>query len=104
MAEKLNKDNFREQVTEASGVVVVDFFSDSCIPCKKMSPVIAQLEEENTDVKFGKLNVNFDTETAEKFGVSSVPTLVFFKNGKEEARLTGAQKITAITEIINQIK
>ena len=103
MAEKLSKDNFREQVTEASGVVVVDFFSDSCIPCKRMSPVIAELEEEHGDVKFAKLNINFDGEIAEKYGVTAVPTLIFFKNGEEKARLTGAQKKAAIAEIINNI-
>ncbi|MGN0649461.1 MAG: thioredoxin [Oscillospiraceae bacterium] len=104
MAVKLNKDNFEAEVLAAQGVVVTDFYSDSCIPCKKMAPVIAALEEETDGVKFAKLNVNFDTETAEKYGVTSVPTLIFFKNGEEKARLIGAQKKTVIEQTINDIR
>lgn len=103
MSVKLTTDSFDSEVLAASGLVVTDFFSDSCIPCKRMSPVIAQLEEEHGDVKFAKLNINFDGEIAERYGVTAVPTLIFFKNGEEKARLTGAQKKAAIAEIINNI-
>lgn len=103
MAVKLSNENFSAEIS-ADGTAVVDFFSDSCIPCKRMSPVIAELEEEYPDIKFGKLNINFDGETAEKFGVSSVPTLVFFRNGEEAARLVGVQKKAQIIETINKIK
>ena len=103
MAVKLSKDNFGAEIL-GGGIAVADFFSDSCIPCKKMSPIIAEFEEENADVRFGKLNVNFDAEVAEEYGVTAVPTLIFFKDGEEKARLTGTQKKAAITEIINNIK
>ena len=103
MAVKLTADSFGHEVLEQNGLVAVDFFSDSCIPCKRMSPVIAQLEEERGDVKFAKLNINFDGEIAEKYGVTAVPTLIFFKNGAEKARLTGAQKKAAIVEVIDKI-
>ena len=103
MAVKLTADSFEREVLEASGLVVTDFFSDSCIPCKRMSPVLAELEEERSDVKFAKLNINFDGEIAKKFGVTAVPTLIFFKNGEEKARLTGAQKKAAIVEVIDKI-
>ena len=103
MAVKLSKDNFEAEVLK-EGIVVADFYSDSCIPCKRMSLVIAELEEELTDVKFGKLNINFDSETAEKYGVSSVPTLIFFRSGEEVLRLQGAQKKSQLLEAINNIK
>lgn len=103
MAVKLTSDSFDGEVLAASGLVVADFFSDSCIPCKRMSPVLAELEEERGDVKFAKLNINFDGEIAEKYGVTAVPTLIFFKNGEEKARLTGAQKKAAIVEVIDKI-
>ena len=103
MAVKLTADSFEREVLSASGLVVTDFFSDSCIPCKRMSPVLAELEEELNDVKFAKLNINFDGEIAEKYGVTAVPTLIFFKNGEEKARLTGAQKKAAIAEVIDKI-
>lgn len=103
MAVKLTADSFDSEVLAASGLVVTDFFSDSCIPCKRMSPVLAELEEELSNVKFAKLNINFDGEIAEKYGVTAVPTLIFFKNGEEKARLTGAQKKAAIVEVIDKI-
>ena len=103
MAVKLTADSFDSEVLAASELVVTDFFSDSCIPCKRMSPVLAELEEELNDVKFAKLNINFDGEIAEKYGVTAVPTLIFFKNGEEKARLTGAQKKAAIVEVIDKI-
>ena len=103
MAVKLTADSFESEVLSADGLVVTDFFSDSCVPCKRMSPVIAQLEEEHGDVKFAKLNINFDGEIAERYSVTAVPTLIFFKNGEEKARLSGAQKKAAIAEIINNI-
>ena len=103
MAVKLTADSFDSEVLAASGLVVTDFLSDSCIPCKRMSPVLAELEEELSDVKFAKLNINFDGEIAEKYGVTAVPTLIFFKNGEEKARLSGAQKKAAIAEVIKNI-
>ena len=104
MALRVDKDSFGTEVTGYAGFAVADFYSDSCIPCKRMSPVIAQLEEENTDVKFVKVNINFDSELAEKYEVRSVPTLVFSKNGEEADRITGAVKKAEIEEKINNLK
>lgn len=104
MAVKISGENFETEVTDVRGTVVVDFYSDSCIPCKRMSPVLARLEEELTDIKLVKININFDAETAEKFNVVSVPTLVIFKNGEERSRITGAVKFDRIIETINEIQ
>lgn len=105
MAVKANKDTFDSEVLNAEGIVIADFYSDSCVPCKRMSPLLAEVEEENPDsIKLVKLNINFDLETAEKYGVSSVPTLVFFKEGREVTRLTGAVKKAQLSETIDSIK
>lgn len=105
MAVKANKDTFDSEVLNAEGIVIADFYSDSCVPCKRMSPLLAEVEEENPDsIKLVKLNINFDLETAEKYGVSSVPTLVFFKDGREVTRLTGAVKKAQLSETIDSIK
>lgn len=105
MAVKANKDTFDSEVLNAEGIVIADFYSDSCVPCKRMSPLLAEVEEENPDsIKLVKLNINFDLETAEKYGVSSVPTLVFFKDGREVTRLTGAVKKAQLSETIDLIK
>ena len=90
MSVRANKDTFESEINEAGKLVIADFYSDSCVPCKRMSPLLAETEEENPEgIKLVKLNINFDGETAQKYNVTSVPTLVFFKDGAEKARLTG---------------
>ena len=90
MSVRANKDTFESEINEAGKLVIADFYSDSCFPCKRMSPLLAETEEEDPEgIKLVKLNINFDGETAQKYNVTSVPTLVFFKDGAEKARLTG---------------
>lgn len=104
MSVRANKDTFESEINEAEKLVIADFYSDSCVPCKRMSPLLAETEEENPEsIKLVKLNINFDGETAQKYNVTSVPTLVFFKDGAEKARLTGAVKKAKLTETINSI-
>lgn len=104
MAVRATEENFGAQVLEASGIVIADFYSDSCVPCKRMSPVLAEIEEENPDVKLVKVNVNFDRGLAEKYEIQAAPTLIFFVNGKEEDRVHGAVKKAQISEIINKLR
>ena len=101
MAVKSTNESFPQDIAE--GLVLADFYSDSCIPCKRMSPVLAELEEENSGVRLVKLNINFSAETAAKYDVTSVPTLVFFRDGKEVQRVTGAVKKSQIEEIIKTL-
>lgn len=104
MSVRANKDTFESEINEAGKLVIADFYSDSCVPCKRMSPLLAETEEEDPEgIKLVKLNINFDGETAQKYNVTSVPTLVFFKDGAEKARLTGAVKEAQLAETINSI-
>lgn len=104
MSVRVNKDSFENEVLNAEGLVLADFYSDSCIPCKRMSPVLAELEEQYKSLKVAKINVNFDGELAEKYDVQASPTLVFFKNGEETARLRGAVRKSEIVEIIDKLR
>lgn len=101
MAARVSADNFEAEVLKADGIVLADFYSDSCVPCKRLSPVIAEIEEQFGDkAKFVKININFDAELAEKYEVQSVPTVVFFRNGEELSRLNGTvKKADIISEI-----
>ena len=95
MAERVTKDTFEEKVLKSSLPVLIDFYSDSCVPCKKMSPVIGAIADD-------KVNTNFDSELAEKYSVMSVPTIVLFKDGEEIARKSGAEKKAVLEEWITQ--
>lgn len=101
MAARVSADNFEAEVLNADGIVLADFYSDSCVPCKRLSPVIAEIEEQfGGKAKFVKININFDADIAEKYEVQSVPTVVFFRNGEEISRLNGAvKKADIISEI-----
>lgn len=102
MAARVSADNFEAEVLKADGIVLADFYSDSCVPCKRLSPVIAEIEEQFGDkAKFVKININFDAELAEKYEVQSVPTVVFFRNGEELSRLNGTVKKS---DIISEIE
>ncbi|MGN1084947.1 MAG: thioredoxin [Lachnospiraceae bacterium] len=90
MAEHLTAENFREKVTDAKGTVLVDFFAAWCGPCQMIAPVIEQLAEEyKGKAAVYKLNVDDAQTVAQEYGVMSIPTLVFFQNGKESERIVG---------------
>lgn len=102
MAERLNKENFDSKIRE-NGLAIIEFYSDSCVPCKRMSPVLAELEEEYAGkVYIGKVNIAYEEELVQKYEVSSVPAFLVFQNGQEKQRLTGVQKKTELAQIIEE--
>ena len=76
----LNKDNFKSEVEEHSGLVVIDLWASWCGPCMMLAPVIDELAREYPDVKFCKINVDEEPELARAFKVQSIPTVAFVKN------------------------
>ncbi len=71
--------------------VIVDFWASWCMPCKKLSPTVEALAKDyRGKVVFGKLNTDQSVNTAISFGITSIPTLIFFKNGKPVDKVIGA--------------
>ncbi|RDY28162.1 thioredoxin [Romboutsia weinsteinii] len=88
MAEILNNNNFESEVE--NGVVVVDFFATWCGPCKMLAPVFEELGNEmNESAKFVKVDIDQSMEIARKFMVSTVPTMMIFKDGKQVDTMVG---------------
>ena len=105
MSVRVNAESFEAEVLNSKLPVLADFYSDSCVPCKRVSPVLAEIEEQYADrINIAKININFDAELAEKYEVRAAPTLIFFKDGQETERLIGAVKKSEITEIIEKLK
>ncbi len=105
MPARVSADNFDSEVLESHIPVLVDFYSDSCVPCKKIAPVLSKLETEYAEkVKIVKINTNFDTEITEKYGIEATPTLVLLNKGDEVSRLKGAVSRDDIVSLIDNIK
>jgi thioredoxin 1 len=83
-------DTFDDEVFDSEIPVLVDFGAEWCHPCKQLDPIVEELADEwSGKVKVVKLDIDENTETTTRFGVMGVPTLVLFKNGDEQERLTG---------------
>jgi len=91
MLKKLNNHNFQNEIIENTGIALVDFYADWCGPCKMLSPIIDEIAGERTDITVGKVNVDENNSLAAKYNVMSIPTMIIFKNGKEQARVVGVR-------------
>lgn len=93
----LNNENFEDKI--GSGVTLVDFFADWCGPCQMLTPILEDISQEmHKQLSFGKLDIDQNFKIAGAFQVTSVPTLILFKNGKEIGRLVGLRDASTIKE------
>ena len=91
MAEQFNESNFQSEVIESDKPVLVDFWAEWCGPCKMIGPLIEQLSGElDGQAKVGKVNVDEARNLAVKYGVRSIPLLLFFKDGEVKDQIVGA--------------
>ena len=99
---ELNSRSFRALIAD-SKPTVVDFWATWCMPCKVFAPVFQEISE-HMDKKayFGKIDVDDERELAVEFNVESIPTIVIFKNGKEQERVIGVKKKEDIIAIIEK--
>lgn len=86
------------------GVTVVDFFATWCGPCKMLSPVLEELEEDRSDFKVVKIDIDKEEALARSYGIMSVPTLILFKDGKEVSKKVGFMPKELLSNWINENK
>ena len=92
MALEFTDKNFDEEVLKNDKPVLVDFWAPWCGPCQMMAPIIEETAKETKETaKVGKLNVDENPETAQKYGVMSIPTLIIFKKGENIKQFIGLQ-------------
>ena len=105
MVHHIENEQIINEVLEKQGLVVVDFFATWCGPCQMISPVIINLDKKyDGEVEFYKINVDENQDAAMRYGVNSVPTLIFFKDGEEIERQVGFMEEDELSKFIDELK
>ena len=100
---ELSDNDFESQVLQASEPVLVDFWAPWCQPCRMIAPVVEELAKENAgSLKVAKINIDKSPDVAMQYGVTSIPTLIVFKNGEVVDRFMGIQPKQRLQEAIDQ--
>jgi thioredoxin 1 len=96
---QLTNENFEEEVGSFAGTVLVDFWAPWCGPCRMVAPIVEELAKEyQGKAKIAKLNTDEAPDIAGRYGIRSIPTMLFFKNGQVVQTLVGAYPKTKIAE------
>jgi thioredoxin 1 len=99
---ELSDNDFESQVLQATEPVLVDFWAPWCQPCRMIAPVVEELAKENAGLKVAKINIDNSPNVATQYGVTSIPTLIVFKNGEVVDRFMGIQPKQRLQEAIDQ--
>ena len=100
---ELSDETFEQEVLKSPVPVVVDFWAEWCAPCKKLEPLLEQLQEKyGNRIKVCKLNVEDNPRTAMNFGIRSIPAIMIFHNGSARETLLGLQPLAKIEEILRR--
>lgn len=97
----ITKSNFNDEVLQAPGTVLLDFWASWCGPCRMLSPVVDEIAAERPDVKVCKVNVDEEPELAQTFGVASIPTLVVMRDGRALRQSVGVRPKSDILAMLN---
>ncbi|MBE6945762.1 MAG: thioredoxin [Ruminococcaceae bacterium] len=96
----VRQENFQEEVMNAEGKVLVDFWAPWCGPCRMVVPLVEEIARERPDVKVVKINVDEEQELASRYQVMSIPTLMVMEHGEVINRATGARPKAAILQML----
>jgi thioredoxin 1 len=93
-----------DQLSEASGITLVDFWADWCGPCHRFAPVYERVSEKHPDITFGKVDTEAEQELAMEFGIASIPTIMAIRDGVVVFQQAGALPESVLENLIEQIR
>lgn len=100
---QVNDDNFKKEVLESEGLVLVDFWAPWCMPCRMLAPTIEEIANEmEGKVKVCKMNVDESIKYPQQYGIMSIPTVMLFKNGQIVETMIGLQPKEEILKTIQE--
>jgi len=103
MPKSVTTDSFKKDVLEADGLIMVDFWAEWCPPCRALSPILEQLDADHGDkVTVAKLNVDENPEISAEYGISGIPNVKFFKDGKVVEEIVGLAPKPHYEELIKK--
>lgn len=103
MVSEVKRSNFKEEVILSDKLVLVDLYAPWCGPCRALAPVLEEIAEKYQDkVKVVKVNVDEEESIAQRFGVMSIPTVIFFRGGKAVASFVGLKSPSEIESIVEK--
>lgn len=104
MIKHTNENDFNKDVIENNKLVIIDFFATWCMPCKMLAPIFEEVADKYTDVDFFKIDIDQNPNLVQQFGIDSVPTLIFIKDGKVVNQEIGVRSSSELTQIIDKLK
>ena len=96
----ITKSNFEETVLKSDKPVLLDFWASWCGPCRMQGPIIDQLAGSHSNVVFGKVNVDEEPDLASEYGITSIPTLIIFRDGRLIDQVTGVTSKASIERML----
>tara|TARA_R110000803_G_scaffold9988_2_gene31001 strand:- start:110 stop:430 length:321 start_codon:yes stop_codon:yes gene_type:complete len=97
-------DNELKGFLKNNGVSVLQFSAPWCGPCRVVGPIVDELAATNEDIQVGKVNIDENGITAAAYGIRSIPTIIFFKDGEKVHQVSGAQPLASLEKIVKEIK
>jgi thioredoxin 1 len=104
MAKEFTTENFNKEVLESKSPVLVDFWAEWCGPCRMIAPLIDEIHDDFKDqAVVGKVNVDAESDISAKYGITSIPTLLFFKDGEVVDKHVGAASKAQLEDKLNSL-
>ena len=104
MEQRFTTENFEKEVLQSELPVLVDFYADWCGPCKMMAPLVKEIAEKyEGKIRVGKLNIDENMDTAQKYRVMSIPTFIVYKNGEKIESTMGAVPKSELEAMIERV-